>query len=449
MFRYILVVLVLVIPIGITHAEEGEFNLDEYRANLIKTADALWPSTQNWRSIKDVPSPNLRKMKYLRGKLSDAYVKFSREHKHAKFWCSEIGLLSKDGHEPSKGDYSSFHLFDINKDGITDVVYAGSSSCIIPGGDLTIVWLGNKGEFEVQQEFKKKKMLRVSPTGIEFTSVRVSESDEQGDNFMLGNKEVFVYHDTQLPSKSLNAPKPFVNQSETVLRWSPIENNERNDGYSEFLEEEVIGNQMKRYRAGASGKILSEQRDAQGKLWNFVLMDDSSRKLEVRSIFGDVSQPGWIRAIKSSQNAVPPTQQVAETEGGRLVNEFTGSNQCLRSTSKTQVRLLGCSSDRALNQWTAIPLLNSDFVNLKGQPSNSNQCLALEKSGTIMMKRCDPGSPGQMWGFTQWKNGDDEHARLQNALSGEQRCLDVINDGTNNQVHMSECGNYSGQAWSK
>jgi hypothetical protein len=36
---------------------------------------------------------------------------------------------------------------------------------------------------------------------------------------------------------------------------------------------------------------------------------------------------------------------------------------------------------------------------------------------------------------------------LENAFTGPGKCLDIINDGTNNQRIMAHCGNFSGQAW--
>jgi Ricin-type beta-trefoil lectin domain len=38
--------------------------------------------------------------------------------------------------------------------------------------------------------------------------------------------------------------------------------------------------------------------------------------------------------------------------------------------------------------------------------------------------------------------------RIQNTLTGTDRCLDIINDGENNQLTMTRCGNLPGQRWS-
>ena len=41
----------------------------------------------------------------------------------------------------------------------------------------------------------------------------------------------------------------------------------------------------------------------------------------------------------------------------------------------------------------------------------------------------------------------EEPIALRNRLTGAGRCLDIVNDGRNDQIHMAACGNYSGQQW--
>jgi hypothetical protein len=37
--------------------------------------------------------------------------------------------------------------------------------------------------------------------------------------------------------------------------------------------------------------------------------------------------------------------------------------------------------------------------------------------------------------------------RLTNTFTGPGKCLDIVNDGRNNQLNLAACGNYSGQQW--
>lgn len=45
-------------------------------------------------------------------------------------------------------------------------------------------------------------------------------------------------------------------------------------------------------------------------------------------------------------------------------------------------------------------------------------------------------------------NAQVKQNRLRNTLTGADTCLDIINDGANNQLTMAKCGNFAGQRWS-
>ena len=38
--------------------------------------------------------------------------------------------------------------------------------------------------------------------------------------------------------------------------------------------------------------------------------------------------------------------------------------------------------------------------------------------------------------------------QLRTMFTGQNKCLDIVNDGKNNRLQMADCGNYSGQFWS-
>lgn len=50
--------------------------------------------------------------------------------------------------------------------------------------------------------------------------------------------------------------------------------------------------------------------------------------------------------------------------------------------------------------------------------------------------------------LAQEVNAQVSQNRLRNTLTGSGYCLDIINDGDNNQLTMARCGNVSGQRWS-
>jgi hypothetical protein len=88
------------------------------------------------------------------------------------------------------------------------------------------------------------------------------------------------------------------------------------------------------------------------------------------------------------------------------------------------------------------------FYRLQNQFSGDNMCLDIVNDGTNnqpIMATCG-NYTGQLWRIKQ-ATGREGSYRLQNQFSGGNKCLDIVNDGTNNQLIMATCGNYTGQSW--
>ena len=54
------------------------------------------------------------------------------------------------------------------------------------------------------------------------------------------------------------------------------------------------------------------------------------------------------------------------------------------------------------------------------------------------------GLSKQLWGVAQLSG---EFCRIYSKVKGSEFSLDIINDGTNNKIHLVPKGNYSGQFW--
>lgn len=76
------------------------------------------------------------------------------------------------------------------------------------------------------------------------------------------------------------------------------------------------------------------------------------------------------------------------------------------------------------------------------------QCLDIVNDGTndqLQMATCGNYS-GQSW--TAVPLTDGVHYRLITPFTGPEKCLDIVNDGkNNNHPVMAACGNFSGQSW--
>ncbi|MEO1211369.1 MAG: RICIN domain-containing protein [Cyanobacteria bacterium J06638_20] len=89
----------------------------------------------------------------------------------------------------------------------------------------------------------------------------------------------------------------------------------------------------------------------------------------------------------------------------------------------------------------------SEFNRLRTQFTGSEKCLDIINDGAndqLIMADCADYS-GQFWSFQPI--GSEGYYRLRTMFTGEDKCLDIINDGMNDQLIMVDCGNYSGQLW--
>jgi allophanate hydrolase subunit 2 len=98
----------------------------------------------------------------------------------------------------------------------------------------------------------------------------------------------------------------------------------------------------------------------------------------------------------------------------------------------------------ALSQPANFP---KEFYRLQTQFTGKNKCLDIVNDGNnnqLTMADCGNYS-GQFWSIKP--TGDRGSYRLQTQFTGKNKCLDIVNDGDNNQLTMADCGNYSGQFW--
>jgi hypothetical protein len=79
--------------------------------------------------------------------------------------------------------------------------------------------------------------------------------------------------------------------------------------------------------------------------------------------------------------------------------------------------------------------------------TGGGKCLDIVNDGVNDQTRmADCGNySGQAWTFSDAGNG---FFRLTTLFTGTEKCLDVVNDGVDDKLHMADCGNYSGQFWS-
>ncbi len=119
---------------------------------------------------------------------------------------------------------------------------------------------------------------------------------------------------------------------------------------------------------------------------------------------------------------------------------------------RLQIGLLGLGA--ILASISLAPIALSQPANFSGKPNRlqtqftgNKKCLDIINDGDnnqLTMADCGNYS-GQFWSIRPSGNGG--FYRLQTQFTGNKKCLDIINDGDNNQLTMADCGNYSGQFW--
>ena len=99
-------------------------------------------------------------------------------------------------------------------------------------------------------------------------------------------------------------------------------------------------------------------------------------------------------------------------------------------------------SSTALAESTSVPSEGRFQTELTG----SNKCLDIVNDGTnnqLTMADCGDFT-GQFWHLKPTKDG---RFVLQTEFTGQNKCLDIVNDGSNNKLTMADCGNITGQFW--
>ena len=145
-----------------------------------------------------------------------------------------------------------------------------------------------------------------------------------------------------------------------------------------------------------------------------------------------------------------------------LTNAFAGSNKCLDINNNGPNNTLimnPCSDNNTGQQWSGIYLNNSNNSNSNNSNSNSynfnnitnsfigtNNCLDIDNSqNSVIMNQCT-NSNTQTWTIKKYNDSDDYYTISSNNLNN--KCIDIINDGVNNnKLNIKPCGAYSGQLW--
>jgi hypothetical protein len=268
----------------------------------------LFPETSDWMRVEEMPRLKRDELDRIETSLKSAYRKSKFDQGLDE--CFLDGLF-----DPSHEYERNFHRFDLNADGIDDIIYCGSSICV--GGDAaTVIWLGEKNGFRIGQAYLWKiwvlRMRPGDPVGV--ASVEVGCCDDPYDVYSMGTLDNpkrwgkspddpkglgqrTIVKSMVLP-KILFGPVGFdVSVKEMALRSSPKIDDSWSQGRGEYWGNAVFGNILSKYMAGCSGTIIGRNQEEGPDLWYFVLVD-GCEAFRIHSPY-EVSA-GWVQASEIS-----------------------------------------------------------------------------------------------------------------------------------------------------
>ena len=108
----------------------------EAGANYGKVSVLLFPETSSWQPVSGMKPVEAAFLDYVATELRKAYTASKVGKEYESEVCSFIErAFCKEGNFPN-----GFYLFDVDGDGIEDIIYIGTPHCA--EGDVTLVWFG-------------------------------------------------------------------------------------------------------------------------------------------------------------------------------------------------------------------------------------------------------------------------------------------------------------------
>ena len=137
----------------------------------------------------------------------------------------------------------------------------------------------------------------------------------------------------------------------------------------------------------------------------------------------------------------------------RLSNLFTGAAKCvdiINNGANNPVTNVNCGQYTGQAWYTTAVPGHPGYYTLKNAFDGPNKCLDIVNDGadnTLIMNFCGNYS-GQYWSVTAFgMNSVVQFNKLRTLFTGPSKCLDIVNNGTDNTLIMNPCGNFYGQFW--
>ncbi len=270
-------------------------NAEESGPDYEKISVLLFPETSTWQIVSGMKRADAAFLSKIKQDLRKAYAgsKISKEYESEH--CSFIErVFDKEFHFPN-----GFYRYDVDGDGIQDVIYTGTALC--SEADSTLVWFGQKGKpkYEIRQDvFWPMRTIRVNKGNqAGFTSVSAGCCGSITDEYFSGTLKAMrkggvktITSDTELPKQTLPSVV-FKTDKEMVLRSTPQQNDKYDEDASEITGGAVFGNVLSKYLSGCTGELRDKQTDQNNIPWCFVVLSKECNILRTHAAY--VVNTGW------------------------------------------------------------------------------------------------------------------------------------------------------------
>ena len=268
---------------------------DYIQPDYLKISSMLFPETSSWSVLaRNIDGDILNRIK---PKLVEAYAKSKIVKGKESEGCSFIERAFSTEYFFSQG----FYNYDADGDGITDIIYTGTSLC--NEGNSTLIWFRRGDEYAIEQDvFWDVLTLRIKPgQPAQLATVSVGCCGSDNDEYYVGilknirmNGIRNVTTGTVFPEKQGKRISFVADKKEFNLRSAPVEHDSYDPDESAMRAVAVLGNILSRYLPGCTGQVIDEKNIENSKLWYFVSLDEKC--LPLRTYISSNVSAGWVAA---------------------------------------------------------------------------------------------------------------------------------------------------------
>lgn len=269
---------------------------DAESARWLRVSQVLFPQTRAWTAVDTLPGLETRTLLRERWLLRMTYLKSGAKGLMEDPECSFV-LRALWEHV----DDPAFRLADFDGDGGEDIMYSGYAHC--REGHHTVIWFGaERGALRHDVSVIFGRMLAAEMKGERrLCGVSVGCCDDPIDEYSIRDVRgqrigapVHVHKAMYLPESMELADERFAAKGGVALKAAPLAEYPFKPGARDSMTGALRTDIGARYAPGAKGAVVARYKDAEGKWWRLVVIEEASRSLQAEG--REAVDVGWIPA---------------------------------------------------------------------------------------------------------------------------------------------------------